>query len=70
MKAMKLETLDQINREAMNTLYSELGVSKTIRFIRQFRKGTGDYTQMKKEVFEGKSVEEIVEDMEEWQNGR
>lgn len=63
MKAMEMETLDQVNRQAMSLLYEELGVSKTVRFIRQFRRGEGDYTKRKREVFEGESVDEIVGDM-------
>jgi hypothetical protein len=65
MKAIELETLDQINRQAMDALYGELGVSKTIRFLRQFRRGEGNYTERKREVFKGKSVEEIVVEMED-----
>ena len=60
---MKVETLDQINRDATQTLYRELGVSKTIRFLRQYSLGEGDYTREKKQVFKEKTVDNIVRDM-------
>ena len=60
---MKVETLDQINRDATQTLYRELGVSKTIRFLRQYSLGEGDYTLEKKQVFKEKTVDNIVREI-------
>ena len=60
---MKVETLDQINRDATQTLYRELGVSKTIRFLRQYRLGEGNYTRDKKQVFKEKTVDNIVREI-------
>ena len=57
---METQTLDQINKEAVETLYRELGVSRTIRFLRQYRLGKGNYVEIKREVFSNKTVEDIT----------
>lgn len=56
-------TLSQINKEVFNILYRELGISKTLRFLSQFSNGTGDYTEWKEEIYKGKTVSELVEEM-------
>lgn len=56
-------TLHEINREAFDVLYKELGLVKTLRFLNQFSSGKGDYTQLKAELFTEKTVEDIVQEM-------
>lgn len=56
-------TLHEINREAFDVLYKELGLAKTLRFLNQFSAGKGDYTKLKDELFNEKTVEDIVEEM-------
>jgi hypothetical protein len=53
-------TLYEINKEANSILIKQLGLAKTMRFLNQFSTGTGDYTKLKNELFQGKSVQEIV----------
>lgn len=56
-------TNNEINKEAFEVLFKELGVSKTIRFINQFTAGKGNYTEMKDDIFKGKSVDDIVSEI-------
>jgi len=56
-------TLNEINREALAVLYKELGISKTLRFLSQFSIGKSDYTQMKDEIFQGKTVNDLVKEI-------
>ncbi len=56
-------TLNEINREALEVLYKELGVSKTLRFLSQFSIGKGDYTKWKNEIYKGKTVDDLVKEM-------
>ena len=56
-------TLYEINREAFSVLTKELGLSKTIRFLNQFNIGKGDYTKLKDEIFKGKTVQDIANDI-------
>ncbi len=56
----EIETLDEITNEAIKLLCREMGVSKTIRFLNQFHKGSGDYTKDREQIFAGMSVADIV----------
>ncbi|MBE7546017.1 MAG: hypothetical protein HS127_02520 [Planctomycetia bacterium] len=63
---MKMITItnNEINKEAFEVLFKELGVSKTIRFINQFSAGKGNYTEMKDKIFKGMTVDDIVSEIE------
>jgi len=56
-------TLNEINREAFEVLYKELGVSKTLRFLSQYSIGKGDYTKWKNEIYKNKTVDELVKEI-------
>jgi hypothetical protein len=56
-------TLNEINREAFNVLYKELGIVKTLRFLSQYTIGKGDYTQWKKQIYKGKKVDDLVKEI-------
>lgn len=64
----KIETLDEITSEAINVLCREMGVSKTIRFLNQFHKGSGDYTKDRHRIFAGMSVADIIAEIESEQS--
>ncbi len=53
-------TANEINKEAFEILFKELGVSRTIRFINQYSIGKGNYIEMKDKIFNGMTVEDIV----------
>jgi len=44
-------------------LIKEIGVVDTIRFLNQFRAGSGDYTTDRDKLFERLSVEDIVSEI-------
>ena len=54
-------TLNEINKEAFGILYKELGLAKTLQFLNQFSSGKSDYSKLKDELFEGKTVQDIVD---------
>jgi hypothetical protein len=56
--------LIEINLQAIHLLYKELGVVDTVRFLGQFSKGYGNYTQEREEFFAGKTLDEIVTEIE------
>lgn len=56
-------TINEINKEAFEVLFKELGVSKTIRFINQFSVGKGNYTEMKDDIFKGMTVDDIISEI-------
>lgn len=56
--------LIEINHQAIQLLYQELGVVDAVRFLNQFTKGYGNYTDERDSIFGGKSLDEILEDIE------
>lgn len=56
--------LIEINQQALNLLYRELGVIDTVRFLKQFTQGYGNYTQEREVLFADKSLDDIVNEIE------
>ena len=56
--------LNEINLQAINLLYKELGVVDAVRFLKQFTQGYGNYTQEREILFSNKSLDEIVSEIE------
>ncbi|MBK8562305.1 MAG: hypothetical protein IPN76_02915 [Saprospiraceae bacterium] len=50
----------EINHRAITVLCRELGIANTLRFIRQFSTGQGDYTQEREALHEGKTIDSIM----------
>ncbi len=57
--------LAQITAEAMRILYREIGIVDTLRFIRQYTAGYGDYTSQREELFAGMTLDRIVSEIRE-----
>lgn len=56
--------LIEVNQQAINLLYKELGVVDAVRFLKQFTQGYGNYTQEREAIFANKSLEDIVSEIE------
>lgn len=52
--------LTEISARAKDVLIQEPGVTDTLRFLNQFRVGSGDYTTERSSLFKGESVKSIV----------
>lgn len=52
--------LNEINEEAILLLSKKFGPVNTFRFINQFTKGHGNYTEQRKELYKDKSIKEII----------
>lgn len=55
--------LIEINQQAIHLLYKELGVVDAIRFLKQFTKGYGNYTEERELLFGAKSLDDIVSEI-------
>lgn len=55
-----IQSISQLTHRATDALIQELGVVDTIRFLNQFRTGSGNYTVEREQLFEGMSVKDIV----------
>jgi len=56
--------LIEVNQQAINLLYKELGVVDAVRFLKQFTQGYGNYTQERDVLFANKSLDDIVSEIE------
>ena len=56
--------LIEVNQQAINLLYKELGVVDAVRFLKQFTQGYGNYTQEREVLFANKSLDDIVSEIE------
>jgi hypothetical protein len=61
----EVRPLTEINQQAIRLLYQELGVVNAVRFLKQFTVGFGDYTQEREILFGGKTLDQIVSEIEQ-----
>jgi hypothetical protein len=52
-----------ITQEAIQLLYRELGVVNTVRFLRQFTTGYGNYTEEREELFANLTPADLLNDL-------
>jgi hypothetical protein len=60
----EVKPLVEINQQAMSLLLRELGVADTVRFLKQFTPGLGDYTQEREALFANQTLEQITDEIE------
>jgi len=60
----KAEETSEITAEAIELLFREMGVAKTLRFLSQVSGGHGDYTKERQESPDNRTVAEIVAEIE------
>jgi len=58
---MEMDPLLQLNRRVIEILLRELGEAETMRFLSQMNRGSGNYTEERRELFEKLSLEKIRE---------
>nr|VFK62827.1 MAG: hypothetical protein BECKUNK1418G_GA0071005_102727 [Candidatus Kentron sp. UNK]VFK70622.1 MAG: hypothetical protein BECKUNK1418H_GA0071006_10349 [Candidatus Kentron sp. UNK] len=58
--SVHIQPLAQISNRAKSVLIQELGVVDTMRFLNQFRAGSGDYTAEREQLFKSESVRSLV----------
>ncbi|MFN3763664.1 MAG: hypothetical protein ACK4WK_10770 [Anaerolineae bacterium] len=62
---IEVKPLVEINQRAIPLLYRELGVVDAVRFLKQFTSGLGDYTREREALFAGRTLEQIVSEIEQ-----
>lgn len=61
----EVKPLAEVTQDALRILYRELGVVDTVRFLMQFSKGYGNYTEERDELFAGETLETLVAELKE-----
>lgn len=62
---IEVKPLTEINQQAIRVLYKELGVVDTVRFLKQFTVGFGDYMKDREVLFGSKTLDQIVNEIEQ-----
>ena len=52
--------LKEIREKGLEVLTRELGAAATVRFLRQFESGCGDYTEEREELLKDISIDDIT----------
>ncbi len=63
-----IQPVAEITRRARNALIQELGVVDALRFLNQFRAGSGDYTNERAQLFKGESVGSLMANIKAQRN--
>ena len=53
----------EVRRAGWEALKEKLGPASALKFILDYDRGEGDYTEFRKKIFRGKTVKDIMEDM-------
>lgn len=64
----ELKPLHEITQDATRILCKEIGVVNTIRFLNQFTAGQGNYTEERRQMFDGMSLDDIVSEIKQMRN--
>lgn len=64
MKATIDLTPFEIRKAGWQALMSQLGVARSLKFLLEYNKGEGNYTELRKEIFKDQTVDDILEDIE------
>jgi hypothetical protein len=60
---VEVKPLAEVTQEAIRVLIQELGPVDTVRFVNQFTVGYGNYTEERKRLFAGITLDEIVSEI-------
>ncbi len=54
----------EIRKVGWYALKSQIGIARSLKFLLEYDKGEGDYTELRKELFKGQTVTDILNDMQ------
>lgn len=63
MSRLDILTPAEIRKAGWEALREKLGAVTALRFILDYERGEGNYTAQRREIFKGKTVQDIVADM-------
>ena len=53
----------EVRRAGWEALTEKLGPTSALKFILDYDRGEGNYTELRKKIFKGKRVTDIIQDM-------
>lgn len=58
-----VQPISEVTQRGTSALIKEIGAVDTIRFLNQFRAGSGNYTMDRDKLLEGLSVKDIISEI-------
>ena len=65
MTNLNVQTPAEVRRAGWKALKEKLGPVSALRFMLDYERGEGDYTELRRKMFEGKTVKDIISDMKQ-----
>ena len=62
-RRQQFQPIAEVTQRGTRILIQEIGVVDTLRFLNQFRAGSGNYTADRHELFEGLTVKDIIHEI-------
>ena len=53
----------EVRRAGWEILIEKLGPADALKFVLDYDRGEGNYTELRKKIFKGKTVKDIIQDM-------
>ena len=53
----------EIRKSGWEALKKALGIAGALKFILQYEKGEGDYTELRREIYKDKTVDVLIREM-------
>jgi len=53
----------EVRRAGWEVLREKLGPARALKFILDYDRGKGNYTELRKKIFKGTTVKDIIQDM-------
>ncbi|MBW2003497.1 MAG: hypothetical protein JRI72_02640 [Deltaproteobacteria bacterium] len=63
MTKLNEQTPAEIRRAGWDALREKLGLAGTLKFILEYDRGEGNYTELRRKLFKDKTVRDIIQDM-------
>lgn len=63
MKTLNKLTPAELRKAGWEALNNKLGPAGALKFVMEYESGKGNYTELRRKIFEGKSVKDIIQDM-------
>lgn len=65
MRDFDILTPAEVRRARWEALREKLGPVSALRFMLNYERGEGNYTELRREIFRGKTVQQIVADIKQ-----
>ena len=65
MRNHNILTPAEIRKAGWEALRKKLGPASALRFMLDYERGEGNYTELRREIFKGKTVQDLVSEMKQ-----